>query len=323
MARFVSIAVVCLLLISFVGVAASSPDDPTTWEEWLLPLGDYTPGQPQAASCRLFVREMGDGPRIVFLHGGWGGEHGDLLRGFLPLADAYRLVFYDQRGSLRSPCDSLPTVTDHVEDLERLRVALGDEALILVGHSMGGYLGMAYAAAYPDRVRGLVLLDATPAKSGMSKRSDEKRWDRPAVRAELDKHALPVDRLPDQTFQEWSLNHRIIFGCLYLNDVTKWRQIRPPWSYAVDAGASAARSMPSPYDFTTALAQLVCNILVLHGDDDYIPVEGARAWTKEVPNARLVVVPNAGHFSWIDQPEVVVGAVRGYADHVVGARADH
>ena len=121
MARFVSAVTAYLILLAFVPVAAASPEDPTTLEEWLLPLGEYTPGQPQAAACRLFVREAGDGPRLVFLHGGWGGEHGDLLRGFLPLAEAYRLVFYDQRGSLRSPCDSLPTETDHVEATQRDR----------------------------------------------------------------------------------------------------------------------------------------------------------------------------------------------------------
>lgn len=106
----------------------------------------------------------------MFLHGGWGGDHEDLLYGFLPLADGLRLTVYDQRGSLRSRCDELPTAADHVADLEALRRALGEERLVVVGHSNGTWLAMACAEAYPSRVAGLVLIGAGVADTRRARR---------------------------------------------------------------------------------------------------------------------------------------------------------
>lgn len=104
--------------------------------------------------CRLFVQEYGKGTEtVVALHGGWGAEHSYLLDAFQGVEEAYRLVFYDQRGSLRSPCPPEKiSVEKHVEDLDRLRAELGLERITLVGHSMGTTLATMYLDRHPDRV---------------------------------------------------------------------------------------------------------------------------------------------------------------------------
>lgn len=289
--------------------------DPSTWNEWLVPLEEYSPGQPQSASCRIFVREIGAGPTVVVLHGGWGGEHASML-GLLPLAARYRLVFYDQRGSLRSPCERLPTADDHVADLELLRATLGVERVVLLGHSMGGWLAQAYAAAHPERVRALLLLGPTPAIDSLPARTAEARWERPEVLRELDRRGLVLPRRPEDTPQEWAVNHRIIFGAVNLHDITRWRELPVPWFYATDAARSAATSMPDDYDVTGSLARMGAPILVIVGDDDYIPPSSHRSWVPMVPNARLRIVEDAGHFSWIDQPEVVMGVISEFFEEV-------
>lgn len=74
-------------------------------------------------------------------------------------------MFYDQRGSLRSLCpEDRITVDNHVEDLERLRSELKVPKIILVGHSMGTYLAMAYLGQYPNHVKRVVLLGAVSPK---------------------------------------------------------------------------------------------------------------------------------------------------------------
>lgn len=288
--------------------------DSATWSEWVLPLGEFRAGEPLSAACRIFVREVGQGEPVVMLHGGWGGEHESLLHDWIPLAAASgrRLVFYDQRGSLRSPCDEPPTVADHVGDLERLREILGAEKIVILGHSMGGWLAQAYAAAHPDRVAGLALIDPTPARSDLPTRSDEVRWERPAVAEELERLGLVLPRLPEDTVQEWSINHRVIFAAVNLHDVTRWREVPVPWFYATVAASSASSSMPDEWDFTADLAALPVPVLVVAGDDDYIPIGSTRAWVSDVPNARLVEVEGAGHLSWIDRPDVVLPAVTRY-----------
>jgi pimeloyl-ACP methyl ester carboxylesterase len=135
--------------------------------------------------------------------------------------------------------------------------------------------------------------------------------------AELARHDLVLPRRPGDSIQEWSINHRIIFAAVNLHDVTRWREVPVPWFYAGDAAESAAASMPEEWDFTDDLAALPVPVLVVAGDDDFIPIASHRAWTAEVPNAQLVQVEGAGHISWIDRPRAVLTAVM---DYLAGVR---
>ena len=83
---------------------------------------------------------------------------------FEPTTRADRVNLVEVMQNLASACaersrDLLPHVStaDGVEDLERLRIALGDDQLSFVGYSYGTFLGASYADAYPDRVRAFVL----------------------------------------------------------------------------------------------------------------------------------------------------------------------
>ncbi|MBY0114408.1 MAG: alpha/beta hydrolase [Phycisphaerales bacterium] len=120
-----------------------------------------------------YVAEYGTetkpGNVVVVLHGGWGAEHSYLLPAIRPLADEYKFVLYDQRGSLRSPVRPPAKITYAalVEDLEQLRQRLGLEKITLMAHSMGNHLAYGYLRAHPERVAGLVLVGATvPAPFG-------------------------------------------------------------------------------------------------------------------------------------------------------------
>lgn len=109
----------------------------------------------------LYVEECGraDGLPIVILHGGPGGGASPVLRRF---ADPkyYRAVLFDQRGCGRSvPHAALEanTTPDLVDDMERIREALGIDRWVILGGSWGTTLALAYARAHPDRVLGLIL----------------------------------------------------------------------------------------------------------------------------------------------------------------------
>ncbi|MEN0651544.1 MULTISPECIES: prolyl aminopeptidase [Hyphobacterium] len=117
-----------------------------------LPVGD---------GHSLHVEECGraDGLPIVILHGGPGGGASPVLRRF---ADPkhYRAVLFDQRGCGRSvPHAALHanTTQDLVDDMERIREALGIDRWVVLGGSWGTTLALAYARTHPDRVLGLIL----------------------------------------------------------------------------------------------------------------------------------------------------------------------
>lgn len=116
---------------------------------------------PVSGGHTLHVEECGrpDGVPIVILHGGPGGGASPVLRRF---ADPkyYRAVLFDQRGCGRSvPHASIDanTTQDLVDDMERIREALGIDKWVVLGGSWGSTLALAYARAHPDRVMGLIL----------------------------------------------------------------------------------------------------------------------------------------------------------------------
>ena len=110
---------------------------------------------------RLYVEQSGNpkGLPVIFLHGGPGSGAGPHHRSYF-CPRRYRVVIFDQRGAGRSrPLGLLAenTTADLVADMERIRLLLGIDRWVLFGGSWGVTLALAYALAYPQRVRGMVL----------------------------------------------------------------------------------------------------------------------------------------------------------------------
>jgi proline-specific peptidase len=272
------------------------------WDEWFLYNNDKS---------RIFVREFGDGDTVIILHGGWGAEHSYLIPPFLKLAHKYHFVFYDQRGSLRSPCaDSLISLENHVEDLENLRKELNLDKLLIIGHSMGTLLGMNYMEKYPDNVKGLVLIASIPAKGNLDEMMGEEfnasalqRWERPEVLDTLKAHNLKIEDWSTYSNRQSSLLHRITFAATNTHHVKNWRKLPSAFYYKEQAGMMAARTTPDQFDFTETLKKLQIPVTVIQGDDDYLSINLNKEWIPEVPNAELKIIEKAGHNCWIDNPE--------------------
>lgn len=123
----------------------------------------------------LYYRQVGMNtvnPPVVLVHGGPGMSSQTFKKSFDFLADEYRVVYYDQRGSGNSqikPDPSNYTIDQLVEELESLRRdVIKTDKIILVGHSAGGALVQRYAIAYPQHVDKLILIGSIPANGGMS-----------------------------------------------------------------------------------------------------------------------------------------------------------
>lgn len=126
------------------------------------PIDAYDQGMlPVSDIHTLYYEQSGnpEGTPVVFLHGGpGGGTKPDYRQYFDPAA--YRIVIFDQRGAGQStPHASLEenTTWDLVADIERLREHLGIDRWVVFGGSWGSTLALAYAETHPDRVRALVL----------------------------------------------------------------------------------------------------------------------------------------------------------------------
>ena len=121
----------------------------------------------ETPDATIYYEEMGSsqGTPLVIANGGPGFDHTYLLLSpaWQELTKNRRVVMYDQRGTGRSTGDHKNqtfTLKDQIDDLEALRAHLGIERMELLGHSWGGYLVMAYAAAHPERVAHLFIVDS-------------------------------------------------------------------------------------------------------------------------------------------------------------------
>jgi proline iminopeptidase len=305
--------------------------------EWTLPVDD---------DCSLYVREYGDrsNPTWVVLHGGWGAEHSYMLDAFAGLEEQFHLVFYDQRGSLRSwrcDVDSI-SVDRHVRDLEKLRSELNLERLDLVTHSMGAVLAGAYQRRFPDRVGPLVLI--APGLPKLPLDEDEaalyepliEGWQasdyspmglfntigdllqaRPGVQAEIEKHGLDGEEL---SARERSELWRLKFAAANLYRIDRWPLLRGGGVfYNTPVGQAAAISMEdlAPWDFASKWRRHDHPVTVIVGDHDYVDWQAAlsRHWFETDDHVRLVVLDRAGHVLWLDRPrafrEALLGGLHG------------
>lgn len=117
---------------------------------------------------RLAVEVLGPegAPVLIAHHGAPGlGSRAEPRASFGRLADTYRVIVFDARGSGQSEGNGTFSHEQWAADIDGLREWAGAEQIIMAGGSYGGFMAMEYAIRYPDRVRALVLRDTSPDNS--------------------------------------------------------------------------------------------------------------------------------------------------------------
>jgi len=293
---------------------------------------------------RQYVLEVGRGPTVVVIHGGFGAEHSYLLEPLVPLTSNYRMVFYDQRGSLRSPAGNKEiSLSKLVDDLEALRQQLGEEKLVLLTHSMGAATAMGYLMRYPERVRGLVLtapmvpaegersaLEApldpdllTPEEQAQADARFAAFWAGEQQRvAQVKARLAPAPSSTAGSDRYLTDQWHIEFGGVNLYHVERWSQVMGGKNLFKQEVADAIMADREAWQrwlkgFRPALASFRGPVDVVMGDTDFTD-PGAGLWRKvlqRVGNAKLTVLPEAGHAYWIDQPGLSHGALEAALQH--------
>lgn len=198
------------------------------------------------------------------------------------LAQNHFVISWDLRGHGGSgaPDDpSLYSVALVLDDMLALFDHLDVPRATLVGHSVGGFLSLEFALAHRDRVDGLVLVDTGPGF-----RRDEARdeWNAMAERYATSLTERGLSGIPPGA--ELSAGaHRTATGLIHFAR-----------GVLTQRDASVLNGLPS-IDVPT---------LVIVGAQDAGFISGAEYMAAKIPEARLVVVPDAGHAPNIDQPDV-------------------
>jgi proline iminopeptidase len=258
----------------------------------------------------LFERRIGSGPEVVVLHGGPGAHHDYLLPGFDRLATGRTLVYYDQRGGGQSNVarDVAVGWREQVNDLEALRDIWGLDRLTLVGYSWGALLAMLYAVTYPARVASLALV--SPAPAAKSERAGYEaalaaRGSTPALLAE--RAALQASGLRSSNLAAYNQRLFELAVAGYFHDPARAHELTP-FRITGRTQQEVWNSLGDDFDLRPALSRLDITALVVHGDDDPIPVSTAEA-TATALRAPLVILPDCGHVPYVEAPEQFVAAL--------------
>ena len=261
----------------------------------------------------LFVRRVGRGSPAVVLHGGPGAHHDYLLPGFDALADGRELIYYDQRGGGRSPVarDVAVGWTEQVADLEALRTSWGLERLTLAGYSWGGLLALLYALSHPGRVGRLALISPAPAW-----RAAREQFEGTFARRNLD----PAFQEARRQLRESGLRERDpaafqqrIFELSvapYFFDPERARELTP-FRVTGRTQQEVWRSL-GDFDLRPRLPELRgIPALVLHGEDDPIPIEAARTAAGLI-GAEFHALSHCGHVPYVEAFEAFRTLVGGF-----------
>lgn len=229
---------------------------------------------------------MGAGPPVVLLHGFT--ESGAVFRPVRPALTGYRLLCPDLPGHGHSTlAPGYTRLEDYASWLHRLLEVLGIEAPVLIGHSMGGYVALAYAEAYP--VSGLALWHSTAYAD-----APERRMNRERGAAFVLQHGVGryVAGMIPQLFPTDADQH--VQEVLHLARQTSQQGI-------VQA-LGAMRDRPNRL---AVLQRLAAPVLFLHGKRDRIipQVDIEEQATAVGPHARLHVLPQVAHMGMYEDPD--------------------
>lgn len=226
------------------------------------------------------------------------------------LASFSRLILFDKRGmglSDRVAESDLPGIEQRMDDIRAVLDEVGSQRATLIGMSDGGPISAVFAATYPQRVSGLVMINSYARRL----RSEDYPWG-------------PTNddwRGIEEAFKrDWG---GPTFVDLVVPSHAKDPGFAAWWAAYLRRSSSPAAvtaylRMNAQIDVRAALPAVHVPTLILHRVGDMIcPVEGGRYLASQIPGARFVELPGADHQAWASDSEALVGEIE---EFVTGQR---
>ena len=272
--------------------------------------GEYTA---QINGLKLWYKVSGKGPACILPTPGWGPSSDLYFLKLKPLESMFTLVYLDTRGSGRSerPDPHAYTFKNFVADIEGLRKHLGLESMWLMGHSDGGRMILNYAAEHGDHVEGLILVDA-PAGISSNDSSRIKRMQLRKNEPWFDEAFRTFQKFPGSQ-QEFDAYIKSIMPFFFssMANLEKNRDVFEKTSLSFAATQGQGQSDRASVDLATFLPTMRIPTLVIVGIDDFVcPPCDAEYFHREIPNSKLIVIENAGHFPWLEAPQQFFDGIR-------------
>jgi proline iminopeptidase len=292
-------------------------------EEQYQSAGSFEEGYvPVPDGLRLYYRKIGKGSRTLIIP----------LRLFLfdefkQLGDEYTVISFDTRNrGYSSPVqdNSKLTISEDIEDIERVRQHFRLQKFTLVGYSYMGMGAVLYAMKYPRYVERLIQLGPVPLKFGTEypaslTANDQKPPVEPAKMAEIEElRKGGFDRSSPKEFcqMQWNVIRFVLVG----NPANVEKLGRGVCDMPNEWAVNLARHFQ--YHFVSVqrlniskaeVAKVKIPVLTIHGTKDRnAPYGAGREWAMMLPNARLLTIEGAAHQSFAEFREIVFPAIRAF-----------
>lgn len=313
MKRLAKILGVIFALLAGAFLLLREPDtDPAAmWAKY-----GVAPSQKLQLAVGRSIHLRDEGPRtapvIVLLH----GSNAD-LHTWQPWVDRlkadYRVIRFDQRGhGLTGPAPDGDYRTDaFVADVDAVADRLGLERFVLAGNSMGGGIAMAYAIQHPERLDGLVLVDAGGA--------DIKRKGSGNLLFTL--AGIPVvnklmAQITPRSLVERSFSQSVANQAVVTPEAIDryWELARYPGNREATLKRFSEPRMPFVADQVKAVT---VPTLVMWGEEDsLIPFEAAGWYMDHLPNATLAAYKGIGHIPMEEHPDQSAADLRSFMERL-------
>ncbi|PER22066.1 alpha/beta fold hydrolase [Bacillus cereus] len=251
----------------------------------------------------LYVKMLGVGEPIIFLHGGPGSEHRFFLPYMAPLAEKFQLVFYDQTGCGESeePKDKQYSMRNEVENLEALRVQLGFEKINIFGESWGSMLALLYATTYPERVNKLLLTAAIGVNVKGLERFGE----------ELQKRLTEEDKvIISEINKKIKVGEASIYEMLQVLDpyyvfAIETLTYKKKTTFSNEVNTILGADMVGNYDVTKHVERFSkIPILIAQGSHDILTLTTIKEhFIEYIPHIEFLEITNCGHWTVVEQPK--------------------
>ena len=277
----------------------------------------------------IYYELMGRGTPLVILHGGPGASHDYFLPYLLPLARQHRLVFIDERGSGKSEKLEDPsgyTVENMAEDVEAVRHGLRLGKIGLLGHSCGGVLAQAYALKYQRNLTHLVLCSTFHSTSKMNEVFRRMMAEmNPELRNRIESLEKAGLYGRGKVFERnrYSNGYMVAawgeayFPYLYqrrpdpnydpaANGIMSWDLYREMWG---SSGEFIIDGNLKSVEYGDRLNSITVPTLITAGDHDECAPSISREMHEKISGSKLVILPQSGHMTFVDQPGLFLKAV--------------
>jgi pimeloyl-ACP methyl ester carboxylesterase len=239
----------------------------------------------KANGIELYYETHGSGEPVVLI-GGLGADIFLWFRQTPEVSKYFKVIVFDNRGAGESDKPEMSyTISMFAADTAGLLEALGIPRAHVIGASLGGFIAQEFALAYPGMLDRLVLASTSFGGPHSAPTPPE------TLAAMLNRTGNPETDIRNSfklfTSEAWQQAHPEL-----VDEYVTWRVAHP------QPGAAYMRQAAASLGFNAEgrVPQISAPTLIAHAENDrVVPVENAHLLAKAIPNAKLVIFPNAGH----------------------------